>query len=479
MAAAPSGAAEPRTTVAVVLSWYTALGASNGRVGWKEGGFAYQSMSRSTPKSWTALLHNAPLLAQSNAGIAQPANGSPRYWELVRASASAELTQLKSAGFDVVAFDMQPRPSFRPNSPISHDNEPFTFFSEFKIWLDEAQKIGLRACIFADVWAMSGDFPQKKLLSSDQWRDALVSALDQAASHPAYWRIGRDPVVMHFATDRRMNAAPDPSATTVDGGWSAIIRAVRQSGQRIHFVSDVRRPDVDGESWMSWSNAMYMFIPAAPTSYLSEYQTAISRKYGPSFFWSVSPGYYRPKLSFVPPDFRRLSESYNAAAASSANVLIFQTWNDFEEETDIVPSIRKGDALASIVGCYNRLFKTGTLDCGGRLAVSFPNALPNEQTTPSPRFWGGRPSWSENGFQPKAYYWLSGLAAGLSLKCNGVQLAAGRGIHIGEIPLSERSEVTCTVGGRQLVIPALRAVDREEDVPLNAGLRYRTLSFEF
>ena len=225
-------------------------------------------------------------------------------------------------------------------------NEPFTFFYEFLIWLDVAKNIGLQGCIFADVWNMSGDFPNKAKLSPDRWVEVLVAALRTAKTERAYWLKNGSPVVFHFATDKRMKAAPDPDADDVDGGWRNIVKRVRTQ-ESIYFVADARRPDIEGDSWLGWADAIYMFSPASPTKYMVDFQSQVAEKYGARYFWSASPGYYRPKLSFVAPSLKRLDEVYSAAVESKSQILVWETWNDFEEETDIVPSMRKGRASCS------------------------------------------------------------------------------------------------------------------------------------
>jgi hypothetical protein len=461
-----------RTAVAVVLSWYSSLGASNGRVGWKKGGFAYSAVYEGRPVNWTGSLHNAPLLAKKLLNSKSPSANSSDYFSAVRKTASSELVLLKEAGFDVFAFDMLPRPGFDANKTISIENEPFVFFNEFLIWLDEAEKIGMKGCIFADVWNMSGDFPSKRKLSPDEWVSNLSGALPAVKNHPAYWIKDSRPVVFHFSTDKRMRASPDPEADSIDGGWRKIIQRLEERGLNPYFVADVRRPDLDGESWLSWAGAMYMFTPSSPRRYQAEYQRSVSDKYKSRFFFSVSPGYYRPKVGFSAPTFERIHNAYKEAVASKSEVLVWLTWNDFEEETDIVPSLRKGHALYDIVTCYNRWFKTGVIDCGDYVAFSYVNKVPDIQLTPSPKFWGGNPFWSEQETKGDIYYWVSSSSSGKVLMCGSKSIDLKKGIQFGSIPRSFSGPDQCEYEGDEFSFGKYERVDKEGDGFGSIGLRY-------
>ena len=465
-------ATDTRTTVAVVLSWYTILGASNGRVGWKNDGFAYKSITENKARHWKSLLHNAPLASRQFEVRPTPSRLSNAYWNLVREAAREELGLLKEAGFDVFAFDMLPNPNFDPNIVMGPNNEPFALFSEFKIWLDVAGEYGMKGIVFADIWARSGDFPTRVVLNDRQWIDTISASIEVVGQSANYWRRGSRPVLMHFGTDRRMGAAPISSSSATHGGWADILGSLKKRGLDIFFVADVRRPDIEKDEWVPWASALYMFIPSAPTSYIVDFQTESAKEFGSDWFWVVSPGYYRPGVAYVKPDFSRLHSSYAAAAKSSSEVLVFLTWNDFEEETDIVPSLRKGPGLNNIVKCYNSYFKTRGWACDELLVIAYPPAIGVDQQTPSPRNWGGRLAWSEKPFADEYYFWAFSDVAGRVLNCESGNVTLRAGVNFGVLPGAPGAARRCSFGSIVTTIPTVRAQKDERSVSEGLGLRY-------
>jgi len=210
--------------------------------------------------------------------------------------------------------------------------------------------------------------------------------------------------VMHFGTDKSYGFAPDPVGKSRDGGWLNIIRKVQSKERPFSFVADVRN-SFPIRDLKTTHGVGYIFAPGAPTDIWIKLQKSAALL-DSDFIWSVSPGYYmQGRKTFLPPDFGRIHEIYVAAMANHAKAINVISWNDFGEDTDIVPSRNKGGVLLHLLGFYNSWFKTGHPQIPVRpmAYVSYPLRAPDHVVS-------GYPAWDlthigENPFVSGVYYW--------------------------------------------------------------------------
>lgn len=473
-----AAAATPRLAIAVVVSWNTQLGASNGRKSWQKEGFgfkrSFEQAKQGIPRQ------NAPIGAREFAGMAVPQTGSQQYFDLVRKAADSELTQIKAAGFDAFAFDMLPQPAYKDDAPLSVQNESFVFLTEFKIWLEEAQKIGLKGALFADIFNYSGDYPNKYVLNRDEWVKGLTYAIPKVIGAPAYLKIDGKPVVMHFGTDRRMGASVSKNPLDITGGWRDIIQSVQEKTGPLYFIADVRQPIKDRDEWLNWASGVYIFAPSMPMKYQLDYQEEAGAALGDRYFWVVSPGYYKPKVAFTEPSYERIHDTYAAMVKAKARGLVFLTWNDFGEETDAVPTLRKGDGLSRMLTCYNAWFKNGgTMKCDEFLVVSSPLFNPKVVKTSSPQKWGGKQLWSARPYQPVHYVWAFSNDSKTVLQCGkDMTFKLKPGPNTFEIPASSGT-VECQLGKTNFSLPITSAIDEEQKSSDGVGLVYTAKTVNF
>jgi hypothetical protein len=201
------------------------------------------------------------------------------------------------------------------------------------------------------------------------------------------------------------------------------------------YYLDFRGPTMGSFSEANTDNlGGFVFGPGSTQEDVNTKTTTLKNS-GHEVIWTVSPGYYHngeTVKTFRAPDFIRIHKAYTAAIANNADKMLFVTWNDFAEDTDMAPSRNKGRALVALVAYYNEWFKTRVQPARDKSILVFASPLRNPETviTPPPR-------WSapdEEETHQKVYYWLYTPEGSKST------------LYFNERPISNTRESTCTPG---------------------------------
>jgi hypothetical protein len=109
------------------------------------------------------------------------------------------------------------------------------------------------------------------------------------------------------------------------------------------------------------------------------------------YYLMISRGYYSydgryksgEPLHYSLPDFDRIYNTYKAAREKNTPGLFTGTWNDFLEETHIVPSVRNGSAILDIFAYYNTWLRTGVQPSTAdeNITISYPVNIPRTITS--------------------------------------------------------------------------------------------------
>lgn len=457
-----------RTVIVSYVSWYPMNGALNGNVGWKVGGYDYQYIKKSgrplnTPLNSTAILSSAPKY------------GSNDFLSQEFENAKKAQAQMRSSGFDVVAFNMQPNPRFDLSQAVSPKNEPLTFYSSYFEWIKAASLTGMKVALFPDVRAYSGDYPKGYTLNASEWESVLYGAIKAIPNSNAVWKLDNRPVVIHFGTDRAMRYPPDRAAIYQDGGWKDIVRRVRARGVDFYYVADVR-PHVFGNNvWASFSDAAHNFSPAAPKNFMDEGQRKFVDEIGIPYFWMSSPGYYRFGVAYTEPDFSRIHKAYSEAIKANASVMNVITWNDVEEDTDIQPSVNKGSVLLDVYSFYNEWFKTGRQPTpkSNKIYIAYPIHAVTDVSTKAPD-WGNKGLWKSRDYSARVFYWAN-IVKPVEVDMPGVgKVRLPVGVSFGEIGSVNNTNIGIRLAGKNIALPSIRATSTTEGAsPGQPGLQFR------
>ncbi|MBI4976832.1 MAG: hypothetical protein HZC28_05085 [Spirochaetes bacterium] len=454
---------QKRESVVCYLSWFNEIGGFTGSRAWRPGGYRYQEASENDwnyPLPQTALPTRAPDI------------GSDEFYRLLFESARATQHVMKNAGFDIVTFDMLPMPKYDPSQPLSDTNIPFAHFRTYLEWIRAAEDTGMRVGLMPDIMNKSSDYPEGRKLNRDEWINVLGGALTAIQDKRPLWRIDGKPVVIHFGSDI-VYGGPAPVSADIkpDGGWRDVLSGLRTKGSSLFFIADARPHDYILR-WGDISDGLHMFAPAAPMAFLADYQRDISKALSIPFVWTVSPGYYRPGLSYTEPDFARIDATYRAAMQSGAERIYFLTWNDFEERTDIAPSPHKGSYLLDVVAFYNRWFKTGMKPSAApeSVVLAYPFRISAQVKTKSP-VWGKRNahekldgSWSSPPYEPKVFYWAN-VSSKQTLTVEGIGTAElTPGVSFGSFTGVKAGTMTAVLNGTTLTLPAVDADEGDENL---------------
>lgn len=454
--------AQEKVAMVAYLKWYSAAGASNGCESWKVGEFGFRH-------SRTSSIKNYPLASQviPTYGSQVGPNGLDSHSSALRAL-EAEFTSVRDAGFDVVALDILPVPEAWIESTKRGSGcglGALGFFGE------QAAKVGLKTALLSDVMNRSGDFPQGVRMKHDDWIKYYAEVIRLAKSSSWYYKSAGFPVIMQFGSTER--SIDELTGRTAVSRWQDVHDKLEAQGLDGFYYMDLRPGVMDFESRR---RGAFIFAPGAPQGYIDTLNRRLISA-NRDVLWTVSPGYYNQRVgAFLPPDFRRIHESYAGAIAAGARKLLFISWNDFEEETDIAPSGTKGDALAWLVGFYNRWFKTEILPKldSPVLLVASPIRQPSRVLSHGPRWMNQSNSYGESDRPNRLFYWVYSKAAG-ALRLNGqVRAMVEPGVSFGEIQLEDSSSGVLSLEGLPGHIGyRVEATGSESQRKGEGGLEYR------
>ena len=454
--------AEEKVAIVTYLTWYSAAGASNSCDSWKVGEFGFRQSRASS-------IRNYPLASQVISTYGSEAR--PNRLDLSSATGralEADFNFVREAGFDVVALDVLPV----PEAWIEYTKHGSGCgLGALQFFGDQAAKAGLKATLLSDVMNRSGDFPQGIRMNSKDWASYYAEVIHVANRNSWYYKISGLPVIMQFgSTERSIDELTGRNAIS---RWQNLHDELEAKDLDAYYYMDLRPVVLDFDPRR---RGAFIFAPGAPQGYIDTLNRRLLAS-NRDVVWTVSPGYYNQRIgAFLPPDFRRIHESYIGAMAAGVKKILFITWNDFEEETDIAPSGTKGDALAWLVGFYNRWFKTEVIPGldSPVLLVATPIRKPSEVLSHGPSWMNERNSFGESDRTNRLFYWVYAQTPGV-LRLNGkVQARVEAGVSFGEVPLDGRASGVLSLEGLPGEITyRVEATRTESQRKGEGGLEYR------
>jgi hypothetical protein len=264
----------------------------------------------------------------------------------------ADVTRLareaRSAGID--AFDMSWQgPSDRRLDTI----------------LEAARAAGIKACAFIESWDANksqqiGQGADVETMTA--WIEYLV---DRYASHPAYLRVGTQPVIFVY-TAGNLSAAE----------WTLVIARVRASGRQPLVIGDFYQlpllEPLDGayDYLTVWYSGDELLMRNRLES-LRVRTYSLLRPGDRRRIWvaTVSPGYddsnvaSRTRHTVVPRDGARLYDlMWSTVLDTAADWVIITTWNEWFEYTAIEPGEKDGTLMLDRTRFWTAEFKRRTSD---------------------------------------------------------------------------------------------------------------------
>ncbi|MDR3107552.1 MAG: hypothetical protein LBU05_05070, partial [Bifidobacteriaceae bacterium] len=346
------------------MNWSPASGSLVKSDTWSD--FGYQQARALNEQSTTGVIRNYPLASEALTGVTAMSPADSVNDNAVSAVLARDMAAIKAAGFDVVAIDTPPIPSADANSfPGLCGLDGVEYLG------NAAAAEGLSSLILSDKKKVSdyptSEYPAGRYLTQAEWTELYQDYVEfgtDAVNDWYYLEDGR-PVIMQFAaTDGAM--ALDAAGVDQLTGAAALaawgqVGAATNGKYYLDFRSGEAASIPAGEQFGGFA-----FTPAVSQAITNRFAASAGAA-DRDVVWTVSPGYYNAGVgangAFAPPDFTRLHAGYQAAIAAAAqgetDKLLFITWNDLLEDTDIQPSANKGEAMTRLTAFYNEWFKTG------------------------------------------------------------------------------------------------------------------------
>ena len=156
----------------------------------------------------------------------------------------------------------------------------------------------------------------------------------EAPRHPSAACVNGAPVFFTFGR-----------SMTTPTQWAAIRRNIQSAGQSFYLIGDVGLAE-PGFSQASLEQYLRIFDAAYNFGGPGEKEQsvrAIAQKADKPYVATVTPGYYRPGAGYVPADCTaHFRDQWRTALDSSSPWICVITWNDFAEETQVMPSASYG-----------------------------------------------------------------------------------------------------------------------------------------
>ncbi len=196
----------------------------------------------------------------------------------------------------------------------------------FNSLLDQSAGRGFRAAVSVD---MGAEF----LTNTGDVVNALNTIINDRANHPAYLRYNGKPVIYFWNQGRFSNAEWQSIRNQVDPGHNTI------------WVAEGTNTGV-----LSVFDGLYLFNTAwagNPASVAAQWGNRVAAAGGTFYTPTVLPGWDESALAAGRPNptsarardnGQFLTNSWNGAASSGANVILIVSWNEYFENSHIEPS---------------------------------------------------------------------------------------------------------------------------------------------
>lgn len=196
----------------------------------------------------------------------------------------------------------------------------------------------------------------------------IARALKDYQNHPNYLKVDTKPVVATWLPGGKRSPSPDR--------WIRIKETLKKRyGLDVFFVHHVTSFELSKDPrWLDTSDGLYQFMVNADDRNVIKEQGKLIlyfRKRSKVTTFSISPGYWQPGRNFgfpekdnaenkVPMKPERLSfwdEQWRAARQAGADWVVINTWNDFSEDTHVMPSLKKETTYLTLLSYYGSIFK--------------------------------------------------------------------------------------------------------------------------
>jgi hypothetical protein len=404
-------ATEKPVTIVTYITWFPAFATMNGCNLWTLGELGYERSIKEGVRNYpypSKLLQERQFLTEFAPSTPKKAFEATSLNLKIQNILDQELSDIKKSGFDVVAIDILPIPPDATNI-----TQVFCGIPAVEYIGKRASLMGLKSTILSDVMNRSGDYPNGRVMTVAEWEKIYQNMIQKAHNWKWYWKKNdKYPIIFQFAAGE---GSIMEDGTRLHGRkailrWNEIKKRLDAKNFKAMYFLDFRSDSIPVLFVNNDANlGGFVFAPGAPQGLVNKLSLQIKNSTHDTV-WTVSPGYYSQKLKvFLAPDFSRIHKAYTEAISNGVNKILFITWNDLLEDTDMVPSLNKGDALVKLLAFYNEWFKTRIQPVRDKSILIFASPLRRPETiTSHPPVWaqGNGKSYNEDQTHQKIYYWL-------------------------------------------------------------------------
>ena len=229
-----------------------------------------------------------------------------------------------------------------------------------RIVLDAAAAAGMQACVLVEMAVVNPTNDPNAPPDPQTMLEYLSDIVDLYGKHPAYLRVGNQPVILVLAATKFR-----PS------DWSSLLTRLRATGRNPLVIGEMfqapQLEQLDGEY-------QYSHVTLSPSDILDVDRTEsgrvrtynLLRQGDRRRIWVavVSPGYDDRRIVGRPTPFvldrangARYGDEWTAAVRTAADWIIVTTWNEWWENTEIEPSVRYGRTFLDLSRGWANLFK--------------------------------------------------------------------------------------------------------------------------
>ena len=408
----PVLAAEKPVTIVTYLTWYPAFATLNGCNSWASDGFGHKSSAkkggvRNYPYPPRNQQEKHPL-ENFNPKTPREAFADASILSKIQSMLDQEMDDIKKAGFDMIAIDILPIPPEATNLV-----KEFCGINAVKHLGERAKLKGIRSVILSDVMNRSGDYPNGRVMTATEWEHIYQDMIQHAQNWDWYWKKGgKYPVILQFAAGEGsiMEGGTRLNGMQAIRRWYEIKERLDAKNIKGMYFLDFRSNTIPALIANNDDNiGGFVFAPGAPQGLVNLLTSKIKNS-AHDTIWTVSPGYYNQNhKAFFAPDFSRIHKAYMEAINNNINKILFITWNDFREDTDMAPSLNKGDALVNLLAYYNEWFKTKNQPVREKSILVFALPLRKPKIIIShPPAWaqGNGKDYNEDQTHQKVYFWI-------------------------------------------------------------------------